>query len=195
MKMRHVFFVVFILFVNNLYSQKNEWHYGLEPTANIVCNGVQPVGLPIGVNGIVKYDSYEYYLGTAIYGSSIYGLETGFKYHFHSDKRLSHFFIDLNFQNTRYSTGAATPVSYSYTPKDTMDPTALYRVKTYILSSALGYEVNFTKWLSSTIAIGPGLDYYTEKNTWVVKYQWPAQTDEKGWKGVLLIKVAIRLTI
>jgi hypothetical protein len=193
--MRYIFSLTFILFASVLYSQKNEWHWGIEPTTNIVFSGVQPGGLPLGVNGFVKYDSHEFYLGTASYGASIYGLETGLKYHFHSNKRLSHFFIDFNFQNTRYSTGASLPVSYSYTPKDTLDPIALYRVKTYILSSALGYEVNFTKWLSFTIAIGPGLDYYTEKNTWVVKYQCPGQTDEKGWKGVKFIKAAIRVTI
>lgn len=195
MKKEQLLFIIFILFSSALFSQEKKWHFGLEPTANIAIFGEQ-LPLPRGFNGFVKYKKYEFYIGTDIYRiEKIYGLETGLKYHFISNKRLSHFFVDLNFQKNKWCEGSTLPVRYDYEPKYLYDDRAMFRMNTYLLSSTLGYEVNFTKWLSTTIAIGPGVNYYTLKTTWIANYLYCGGMDKNVWKGVILTKVALRITI
>jgi len=182
---------VIILWLNPLLGQNSQWRIGLEPTAHLPFNGYI-LGIGKGLNAFVLYNRYELYIGADSYrGNKLFGFESGFKYHFLSQKRMSHSYIEINFHRSKWGDGPSLPVKYNYKQRDLFDQTPSYLVKTNIFSTIVGYEVSLAKWFSMTFAIGPGLNYYSKKSSRVNPYY----TNEKVWQPVLFTKVSLRISL
>jgi hypothetical protein len=191
------FFLLFKLFL----SAQSSLKLGAELSANFA---LPRSGAP-GINVFMKWKKHEVYLGFndclnwLFPGASpidALGFETGYKFHFLSAKKRSHFYGELNMQHYAFSFSTGGPF-YPYNYENNFVGYPNTSGKNWYLNSSfqIGYETYFLSWLSLTISSGIGLQYdkYSERD-YVAPY-YPYQIKSELYYIIVPVKMGLRFTI
>lgn len=105
--------------------------------------------------GIDIHDYNNYYDSK----TSILGYSIGYKFHFTSKKRLSHFYSETNLNFCRYRSGPGPSFNYKFTPDPSEYGLIFNTHYSAYTSISIGYEVNCSKYISIINSIGPSFIY------------------------------------
>lgn len=198
----------FIIFLFSAFSAQAQpqWNYGLELNWNGVAffSTYQRMFLN-SCNTFLMYGQHEVYTGfdvSNLIGPKIHrvwGFESGYKFHQRLKGRKSNIVADLNYQFSKFCRGCTLPVSYNFVPGTYNDRClASQRVRTSLLSLGLGYEMFYTRWLSTSLTVGPGINWgiLSDPPFDTMKYFNRPPTEPSPFARFnLLVKASIRITL
>ena len=190
---------LFIFFSSFLTAQSS-----LKIGAELSANFAIPRGGVPALNLFLEWNRHEVYLGINDYLNMLFpgaspidalGFESGYKYHFLSGKRRSHFYSEFNVQHYAWSWGAGPNYSYNNNEYESGYPASFGR--NWLLNSSLqiGYETCFLRWLSLTISSGIGLQYDKESIRDNFLPGYPYQVKSELYYVIVPFKVGLRFTI
>lgn len=199
--MKKIVPIIFLIcLITHVRSQKI--NFGLEFNVGGVLPSDNYYGLnaPLKLNAFGILKKHEIYAGFSVeeirrYYGKIFGLEAGYKYHFYSDKHKSNFLVDLNLQISKHAEGCVADVKYNYKPDPIDYCISLQQIKSRIIAPMFGYELFYTKWLSTLLTIGPGLNFVQSRVSEFYPYYYGAEySNFKKTTVICLIKASIRFT-
>lgn len=170
---QHLLYVWVIFLYHATFAQitpDNMWQFGIEPNLNSIVGETHNRNSLKSLNVFGIYKKHELYTGFDVTDipserHRLFGYQAGYKHHAYIAGKKSSFFIDVNYQYSKYAEGCAHPVSYNFVP-DTPGVDACLafrRVKSNQCSVGIGYELFYTKWLSTSFSSGLGQQWGIEE--------------------------------
>lgn len=187
--------ILLLYFFYEGHTQTSFLKMGIEPTFNIPFFA-HLAGLPKGFNLFVNQNKHELYFGVDLFQlskrrSHIIGLESGYKHHFFTDKRQSHFYLDFNIQASKWGQGCVWNVNYNYINSEN-ECHNIFRERGLLISPLIGYEFWLRNFMSTYLSAGPGLNYHHGER--INPNMIMTSKDHKEFSPVFLVKAGLRFS-
>ena len=137
----------------------NKRQFGIAESISLVAYASIP-DFPITTNVFLKCNNHVFFGGIDLYSlkKNIYGLQSGYQYHFNKRKKSAHLFFESNVQYVTFFEGAGSPQSIYFRPKYEIDSVlVILKIRTLVFSSGLGIEWRVASGSFINLIIGTGI--------------------------------------